>query len=125
MGFVARVCQPSTLRMLICSDASNAQNIIAAVSAEGSTVWVLMRRLNSSCSRSIALVVRKLRHWLITPNISQETLAGMIGTTRSRVSEFMNKFRKLGLISYNGHIEVNSALLDAVLRDKPELKEDE
>jgi CRP/FNR family transcriptional regulator, cyclic AMP receptor protein len=61
----------------------------------------------------------------ITPNISQETLAGMIGTTRSRVSEFMNKFRKLGLISYNGHIEVNSALLDAVLRDKPELREDE
>ena len=61
----------------------------------------------------------------ITPNISQETLAGMIGTTRSRVSEFMNKFRKLGLISYNGHIEVNSALLDAVLHDKPELREDE
>jgi len=61
----------------------------------------------------------------ISPNISQETLADMIGTTRSRVSHFMNKFRKLGLISYNGHIEVNSSLLDAVLRDKPELKEDE
>src|SRR6202049_1124003 len=41
----------------------------------------------------------------ISPNISQETLADMIGTTRSRVSSFMNKFRKLGLISYNGHIE--------------------
>jgi hypothetical protein len=49
----------------------------------------------------------------------------MIGTTRSRVSHFMNKFRKLGLINYNGHIEVNSSLLDAVLHDKPELKEDE
>ena len=61
----------------------------------------------------------------ITPNISQETLAEMIGTTRSRVSQFMNKFRKFGLINYNGHIEVNSALLDAVLHDKPELKEDE
>jgi len=44
----------------------------------------------------------------ITPNISQETLAEMIGTTRSRVSFFMNKFRKLGFISYNGKIEVNS-----------------
>jgi CRP/FNR family transcriptional regulator, cyclic AMP receptor protein len=44
----------------------------------------------------------------ITPNIGQETLAEMIGTTRSRVSAFMNKFRKLGLISYNGHIEVHS-----------------
>jgi CRP/FNR family transcriptional regulator, cyclic AMP receptor protein len=61
----------------------------------------------------------------ISPNINQETLAEMIGTTRSRVSFFMNKFRKLGLITYNGHIEVNSALLSAVLHDKPALKEDE
>ena len=61
----------------------------------------------------------------ISPNVSQETLAEMIGTTRSRVSHFMNKFRKLGLISYNGHIEVHSSLMDAVLRDKPELKGDE
>lgn len=58
----------------------------------------------------------------ITPNISQETLAEMIGTTRSRVSFFMNKFRKLGFISYNGKIEVNSSLLTAVLYDKPEIK---
>ena len=58
----------------------------------------------------------------IIPNISQETLAEMIGTTRSRVSFFMNKFRKLGLISYNGKIEVNSSLLHAVLHDKPEIK---
>jgi len=61
----------------------------------------------------------------ISPNISQETLAEMIGTTRSRVSHFMNKFRKLGLISYNGHIEVHSALLSAVLHEKPLLKERE
>jgi CRP/FNR family cyclic AMP-dependent transcriptional regulator len=58
----------------------------------------------------------------ITPNISQETLAEMIGTTRSRVSFFMNKFRKLGFISYNGKIEVNSSLLNAVLYDKPEIR---
>lgn len=57
----------------------------------------------------------------ITPNISQETLAEMIGTTRSRVSFFMNKFRKLGFITYNGKIEVNSSLLNAVLYDKPEI----
>jgi CRP/FNR family transcriptional regulator, cyclic AMP receptor protein len=60
----------------------------------------------------------------IIPNISQETLAEMIGTTRSRVSFFMNKFRKLGLISYNGKIEVHSSLLHAVLYDKPEIKRD-
>jgi CRP/FNR family cyclic AMP-dependent transcriptional regulator len=58
----------------------------------------------------------------ISPNISQETLAEMIGTTRSRVSHFMNKFRKLGLINYNGHVEVHSALLHAVLHEKPQLK---
>ena len=49
----------------------------------------------------------------------------MIGTTRSRVSFFMNKFRKLGLISFNGKIEVHNSLLSAVLHDKPEIKWDE
>ena len=61
----------------------------------------------------------------ISPNISQETLAEMIGTTRSRVSHFMNKFRKLGLIDYNGHIEVHNSMLSAVLREKPQLRQDE
>jgi CRP/FNR family transcriptional regulator, cyclic AMP receptor protein len=58
----------------------------------------------------------------INPTIGQETLADMIGTTRSRVSFFMNKFRKLGLIDYNGHIEVHNSLLNAVLHEKPQLK---
>ncbi|MFL9828677.1 Crp/Fnr family transcriptional regulator [Rhodoplanes sp. SY1] len=53
--------------------------------------------------------------------ISQETLAEMIGTTRSRVSYFMNKFRKLGFIDYNGHIEVHSSLLNVVLYDNPQI----
>jgi CRP-like cAMP-binding protein len=57
--------------------------------------------------------------------LSQETLAEMIGTTRSRVSFFMNKFRKKGFIDYNGKIEVHSSLLDAVLREKPQITEDE
>ena len=54
--------------------------------------------------------------------VSQETLAEMIGTTRSRVSFFMNKFRKLGFISYNGEIEVHNSLLNAVLREKPQIQ---
>ena len=54
--------------------------------------------------------------------ISQETLAEMIGTTRSRVSHFMNKFRELGLIDYNGHIEVHSSLLNVVLHDQPQIR---
>jgi CRP-like cAMP-binding protein len=57
--------------------------------------------------------------------LSQETLAEMIGTTRSRVSFFMNKFRKKGFIDYNGKIEVHRSLLDAVLRDKHQIDEDE
>jgi CRP/FNR family cyclic AMP-dependent transcriptional regulator len=57
--------------------------------------------------------------------VSQETLAEMIGTTRSRVSFFMNKFRKNGFISYDRKIKVHRSLLDAVLRDKPQIKEDE
>ena len=53
----------------------------------------------------------------VLPKLSQETLAEMVGTTRSRVNFFMNKFRKLGLIEYNGGLKVNSALLSIVLHD--------
>ena len=58
----------------------------------------------------------------IIAKVSQETLAEMIGTTRSRVSFFMNKFRKLGLIDYNGSIEVHSSLLNVVLHEPPQIK---
>jgi CRP-like cAMP-binding protein len=53
----------------------------------------------------------------VVAKISQEILAEMIGTTRSRVSHFMNKFRKAGFIEYNGHLEVHSSLLSVVLAD--------
>ena len=53
----------------------------------------------------------------VLPKLSQETLAEMVGTTRSRVNFFMNKFRKLGLIEYNGVIKINSSLLSVVLHD--------
>jgi CRP-like cAMP-binding protein len=58
----------------------------------------------------------------VIPKIKQETLAEMIGTTRARVSFFMNKFRKLGFIDYNGGIEVHSSLLNVVLHDQPHIK---
>ena len=58
----------------------------------------------------------------VIAKISQETLAEMIGTTRSRVNFFMNKFRQLGLIDYNGQIEVHSSLLNVVLHEKPQIK---
>jgi CRP/FNR family cyclic AMP-dependent transcriptional regulator len=58
----------------------------------------------------------------IVGKFSQETLAEMIGTTRSRVSFFMNKFRKLGYIEYNGKLEIHNSLLNVVLYDKPEIR---
>jgi CRP/FNR family cyclic AMP-dependent transcriptional regulator len=58
----------------------------------------------------------------IIANISQETLAEMIGTTRSRVSFFMNKFRRLGFIDYNGQIEVHDSLLNLVLHEQPKIE---
>src|SRR6202043_1145661 len=58
----------------------------------------------------------------VIAKISQETLAEMIGTTRSRVSFFMNRFRQLGLINYNGRIEVHRSLLNVVLRDQPQIR---
>ena len=58
----------------------------------------------------------------VIAKISQETLAEMIGTTRSRVSHFMNKFRKLGFIEYNGTMKVHTSLLNMVLHENPELK---
>jgi len=58
----------------------------------------------------------------VIAKVNQETLAEMIGTTRSRVSFFMNKFRKMGFIEYNGHLEVHTSLLNMVLREKPEIR---
>ena len=60
----------------------------------------------------------------VITNVSQATLADMVGTTRSHVSSFMNKFRKLGFISYNGDLEVHNSLLTMVLREAPAIKID-
>jgi CRP/FNR family cyclic AMP-dependent transcriptional regulator len=59
----------------------------------------------------------------VIAKISQETLAEMVGTTRSRVSMFMNKFRKLGFIEYNGSLKVHNSLLNVVLHDNPHLRQ--
>jgi CRP-like cAMP-binding protein len=93
----------------------------------------LIDQLFNSSERRLARLLLLLAHFgkegnpqPIDVEISQETLAEMVGTTRSRVSKFMNKFRKMGFITYNGKIHVNSSLLNAVLRDKPALRtEDE
>jgi CRP-like cAMP-binding protein len=79
-------------------------------------------------ARALLLMANFGREGLPQPviaNISQGTLAEMIGTTRSRVSTFMNKFRKLGFIEYNGTLEVHNSLLNVVLHDNPRLRRDE
>jgi CRP/FNR family transcriptional regulator, cyclic AMP receptor protein len=92
----------------------------------------LIDQLFNSSEKRLARLLLLLAHFgkegrpqPILLDVSQETLAEMIGTTRSRVSFFMNKFRKLGLISYNGKIEVHNSLLNAVLREKPEIERDD
>jgi len=69
----------------------------------------------------LANLVKEGKPEPIVAKISQETLAAMIGTTRSRVSSFMNKFRQLGFINYNGKLEVHSSLLNVVLLDEPHI----
>lgn len=84
----------------------------------------LVDHLFNSSERRLARVLLLLanfakegQHQPIIPKVNQETLAQMVGTTRSRVSTFMNKFRKLGLIDYNGGLRVNSSLFKVVLHD--------
>ncbi len=84
----------------------------------------LIDQLFNSCEKRLARTLLVLAHYggpehtlKVLPKISQETLSEMIGTTRSRVNVFMNKFRKQGFISYNGGIHVNESLLKVVLRD--------
>jgi CRP/FNR family cyclic AMP-dependent transcriptional regulator len=83
----------------------------------------LVELLNSSEKRLARVLLllaqfgKEPRPETVIPQISQETLAAMVGTTRSRVSHFMNRFRKLGFIHYNGGLLVHSGLLTVVLRD--------
>ena len=91
------------------------------------TIWVeadLVDQLFNSSEKRLARALLLLANFgkdgrpePIIAKVSQETLAEMIGTTRSRVSFFMNKFRKLGLIDYNGRIEIHSSLLNVVLHE--------
>ena len=84
----------------------------------------LVDQLFNSSEKRLARILLLLAHFgkeprpeTLIPKVSQETLAAMVGTTRARVSFFMNRFRKMGFIHYNGGLQVHSALLTVVLRD--------
>jgi CRP/FNR family transcriptional regulator, cyclic AMP receptor protein len=85
----------------------------------------LVDQLFNSSEKRLARILLLLAHFgkggkpeTVIPKISQETLAEMVGTTRSRVNFFMNRFRKLGFVRYNGELEVHSSLLNVVLHEK-------
>jgi CRP/FNR family transcriptional regulator, cyclic AMP receptor protein len=88
----------------------------------------LVDQLFNSSEKRLARILLLLAHFgkegrpeKVIPKITQETLAEMVGTTRSRVNFFMNRFRKLGFISYNGELEVHSSLLNVVLHDSADV----
>jgi CRP/FNR family transcriptional regulator, cyclic AMP receptor protein len=87
----------------------------------------LTDQLFNSSEKRLARILLLLAHFgqerkpdKVIPRISQETLAEMVGTTRSRVSFFMNKFRRMGFIHYNGELQIHSSLLNVILHEPPE-----
>jgi CRP-like cAMP-binding protein len=126
---IARISKADTTRV-IHEEPAFAELFIAHLLARNSRVEEdLVDQLFNSSEKRLARTLLLLANFgkdgrpePIIAKVSQETLAEMIGTTRSRVSFFMNKFRKLGLIDYNGHIEIHSSLLNVVLRDNPQLR---
>jgi CRP/FNR family cyclic AMP-dependent transcriptional regulator len=119
---LARIERAALVRLLH-EEAAFAETFITHVLAQTIRVQEnLVDQLFNSSEKRLARVLLLLanfgkegRHEPIVANVSQETLAKMIGTTRPRVSYFMNKFRRLGLIEYNGHVEVHSSLLNVIL----------
>jgi CRP/FNR family cyclic AMP-dependent transcriptional regulator len=126
---IARISKADITRV-IHEEPSFAELFISHLLARNSRVEEdLVDQLFNSSEKRLARILLLLANFgkegrpePIIAKISQETLADMIGTTRSRVSFFMNKFRELSLIDYNGHIEVHSALLNVVLHDQPQIK---
>jgi CRP/FNR family transcriptional regulator, cyclic AMP receptor protein len=125
-----RITKADIIRV-IHEEPAFAELFIAHLLARNSRVEEdLVDQLFNSSEKRLARMLLLLAHFgkegkpePVLAKISQETLAEMIGTTRSRVSFFMNKFRELGFVEYNGQqIEVHSSLLNVVLHDKPEIR---
>jgi CRP-like cAMP-binding protein len=126
---IVRIAKADIIRV-IHEEPAFAELFIAHLLARNSRVEEdLVDQLFNSSEKRLARILLLLANFgkegrpePIIAKISQETLAEMIGTTRSRVSFFMNKFRELGLIDYNGSIEVHSSLLNVVLHDQPQIR---
>jgi CRP-like cAMP-binding protein len=119
-----RIEQPAMLQVLHAEPAFSALFMAYLLSRNSRIEADLIDHLFNSSEKRLARVLLLLAHFgkegkeePVIPQISQETLAEMIGTTRSRVNFFLNKFRQLGFIDYNGHLRVHSSLLNVVLHD--------
>jgi CRP/FNR family cyclic AMP-dependent transcriptional regulator len=119
-----RIARRDMLRMLHdnpdFSDRFIAHMLARNIRIEEDLVDQLFNSSEKRLARTLLLLARYGKEdttQRVLPKLSQETLAEMVGTTRSRVNFFMNKFRKLGLIEYNGGLRVNSSLLSIVLHD--------
>jgi CRP/FNR family cyclic AMP-dependent transcriptional regulator len=98
--------------------------LVRTVRVEADLVDQLFNSSEKRLARALLLLAnfgKEDRSELVIAKVSQETLADMIGTTRPRVSFFMNKFRRMGLIDYNGHLKIRSSLLNVVLHDDPHI----
>jgi len=121
---IARLAKPAMVRLLR-DDNEFARLVLSYVLTRNMRIEEdLVDQLFNSSEKRLARVLLLLANFgkegapaEVIPDISQETLAGLVGTTRSRVSFFMNRFRKLGLIDYNHGIEVHNSLLNIVLHD--------
>jgi CRP-like cAMP-binding protein len=121
---VLRIAKREMMRTLhsehAFSDRFIAHMLLRNIRIEEDLVDQLFNSSEKRLARTLLLLARYGRDDAtlhVLPKLSQETLAEMVGTTRSRVNFFMNKFRKLGLIEYNGTIKINSSLLSVVLHD--------
>jgi CRP/FNR family cyclic AMP-dependent transcriptional regulator len=121
---IARITKGATTRSLE-SDSVFAERFLAYLLMRGIRIQEdLVDQLFNSSEKRLARVLLLLASYgkdrkpdVVIEKISQEVLAEMVGTTRSRVSHFMNKFRKLGFIDYNGELKVNRTLLSVILED--------
>jgi len=121
---IVRLAKPAMIRLLRDDNVFSGQ-VLSYVLARNMRIEAdLVDQLFNSSEKRLARILLLLANFgkegkpmAVIPEISQETLAGLVGTTRSRVSFFMNRFRKLGFIHYNGGIEVHSSLLNIVLHD--------
>jgi len=121
---IVRIDKQAMIRMLHDEPSFSELFLAYLLSRNIRTQEDLVDQLFNSSEKRLARVLLLMAHFgkegkseAVIPKISQEVLAEMIGTTRSRVSSFMNKFRKLGFLDYNGGIHVHSSLLNIVLHD--------